>query len=144
MRNTAELAKELHSKRMAKGIIKEEESQAGITFLVSDHIEESSQALKTVKMKESIEHLIKSPVEACDNYTADVVRQCGYNTFIHTVDYAYTRHLPLVLDPNHIWLTIAQGFALHVNNNSEQLRHHFVQYEGKELIHIRRDNFLKG
>ena len=43
-----------------------------------------------------------------------------------------------------IWLQILQGLASHVNANAEELRHHFVTHEGKKVITIRRDRFVKG
>ena len=40
-----------------------------------------------------------------------------------------------MLDPDSIWLTIAQGFAHHVNSNCEELRARFVEHEDRlELI----------
>lgn len=35
-------------------------------------------------------------------------------------------HYPLRLSPDAVWLTLARGFALHVNLHAEQLRHRFV------------------
>jgi len=43
-----------------------------------------------------------------------------------------------------IWLQILQGLANHVNANAEALRHHFVSHDGKKLIEIKRDEFVKG
>src|SRR3990167_3003491 len=42
--------------------------------------------------------------------------------FFEAVYHAYFNHLPLKLSPDHIWLTILQGVAFHINNNSEVLR----------------------
>ena len=44
---------------------------------------------------------------------------------------AFSQHLPLALTPDVIWLTIAQGFAQHVNNHAEEFRSLFVKHEGK-------------
>lgn len=53
-------------------------------------------------------------------------------------------HYPLVLDPDVIWLTIAQGLANHINVNAEKLRRRFVAHDGKKKIIVRRDSFLRG
>jgi hypothetical protein len=53
-------------------------------------------------------------------------------------------HLPLTLSPDAIWLTLARGFALHVNEHSEQLRHRFVRHSGTETLTVRRQDFLLG
>jgi len=42
------------------------------------------------------------------------------------------------------WICITQGFASHVSNNSERLRHVFVSHDKKKKITIRRDGFSKG
>ena len=86
----------------------------------------------------------ESPIEACDNYHADVVEQPGFHSLIAAAHLAYQHHFPLVLSPDVIWLTIAQGLANHVNNNAEQLRPRFVPHQGKLTIQVRRDDFRKG
>lgn len=52
---------------------------------------------------------------------------------------AYAHHRPFVLSPDMIWLLIAQGFAQHINNNAEKLRHYFVQHEGKISLIVKDD-----
>ena len=80
-----------------------------------------------------------------DKYAAQVP---GVSAFSHglmeAVHIAYADHYPLVLSPDTIWLTIAQGFANHVNVNAEKLRKRFVAHEGKKMILIERDHFSKG
>ena len=43
-----------------------------------------------------------------------------------------------------IWITLARGFALHVNEQSEQLRHRFVAHSGKQELQVRRLDFVPG
>lgn len=54
--------------------------------------------------------------------------------FWKTVRVAYERHRPLILSPDMIWLLISQGFANHVNFNSEEMRPFFVDFEGKRTL----------
>lgn len=63
---------------------------------------------------------------------------------MEAVHLSYADHYPLALSPDVIWLTIAQGFANHVNANAETLRKKFVSHQGKEMILIERDSFIKG
>jgi hypothetical protein len=114
-----------------------------ITFAV-DSVSVSTTRLPAEKLKPSVEKLLGTPVEACDSYTADVLVQPGFHSLIAAADRAYQQHLPLVLTPDAIWLTIAQGLANHINNNAEELRHHFVAHEGKPTIEVRRDDFVRG
>jgi hypothetical protein len=44
------------------------------------------------------------------------------NLFAASVYEAFNCHYPLKINPNVIWLTIAQGFANYVNANAEELR----------------------
>ncbi|QDG52144.1 DUF4419 domain-containing protein [Persicimonas caeni] len=66
------------------------------------------------------------------------------HAFIETVHLAFDNHLPLTLSPDDFWLCIAQGFATHFKENVAELRERFVDFEGKELIEVRRDEFVKG
>jgi hypothetical protein len=63
-----------------------------------------------------------------------------YHSFFQGMYMAYSDHRPFVLSPDMVWLLISQGFAQHVNNNSEQLRHYFVSYSGKTTLTVRNDN----
>jgi hypothetical protein len=69
---------------------------------------------------------------------------------------AWNEHRPQVVTPDAFWLTIAQGFARHVLQNAEALRHRFVRFGpeqgdsdpltpgAKIQIVVRRDDFIKG
>src|SRR5579872_3668005 len=114
------------------------------TSFAVDSVPTGTEILPTEKVKQSVEKLLGTRVEACDNYTADVVEQPGYHTLVAAANLAYQLHFPLVLTPDAIWLTIAQGLANHVNNNAETLRKHFVSHEGKRVIEVRHDDFIRG
>jgi len=60
------------------------------------------------------------------------------------VHQAFYKHYPLILSPDIIWLTIAQGFANHVSQDPEKVRKQFVDFKGKENITISRQDFVKG
>jgi hypothetical protein len=71
--------------------------------------------------------------------TADSLVYLGQHAFFQGMYRAYADHRPFVLSPDMIWLLISQGFAQHVNNNAEQLRHFFVDFSGKTTLMIRDD-----
>ena len=58
----------------------------------------------------------------------------GANSFFYGMYQAYADHRPFVLSPDMIWLLISQGFARHVNANSEELRDYFVNFSGKQTL----------
>ena len=45
---------------------------------------------------------------------------------------AHIHHYPIRIKPDDIWLLIVQAFSNHVNANSEELRHYFVNFDGKK------------
>lgn len=118
-------------------------TKTGTTFAV-DAVTPGTELLATERLKESVEKLLGTPVEACDSYTTAVVQQPGFHSLIAAADLAYQKHYPLVLSPDALWLTIAQGFARHVANNAEQLRPKIVPHEGKVTLTVRRDDFARG
>lgn len=63
---------------------------------------------------------------------------------VNTIHRSFKEHRPLILDPDSLWITITQGLAQHINQNAEELRHHFVKHEGKETIIVQRDHYKKG
>jgi hypothetical protein len=83
-------------------------------------------------------------VEAAGMNTPGVHQQWVQNGLLATVDAAFNSHYKLMLSPDDLWLTIAQGFALHVDANAETLRRRFVAHEGKAELKVRRDEFVKG
>ncbi len=58
----------------------------------------------------------------------------GYHSFFDGMYGAYAEHRPFTLSPDMMWLLISQGFANHVNNNSEELRKLFVDFDGKTSL----------
>ena len=50
---------------------------------------------------------------------------------------AHTNHYPIRIKPDDIWLLIIQAFSNHVNANSEELRHYFVDFDGKKQLTVK-------
>jgi len=74
----------------------------------------------------------------------ETIVTCGYNGLVGAIHMAFDQHRPLILDPDCIWLAISQSLARHIEMNAEELRHHFVNHEGKETIKVVRNNYIKG
>ena len=114
------------------------------TFQV-DKVERATKRLQRSTVDEAVKKRIKVQCEAVFYTSREIVDVARFvNRFLTTVHIAYSEHYPLVLTPDVIWMCIAQGFATHVNSNSEKLRHLFVQHEGKKELNVRRDDFVKG
>lgn len=78
------------------------------------------------------------------NNAGNEMYSCHYHPFIETLHLSFAEHRPITISPDMIWLLIVQGFANHVDVNSDSLRGQFVHHEGKVKITIRRDTFRKG
>jgi uncharacterized protein DUF4419 len=61
-----------------------------------------------------------------------LVSRC--HPLIDTVATAFSQHRPLTLSPDSIWLVIEQGFAHHIAENAETLRHRLVRHGGRREL----------
>lgn len=55
--------------------------------------------------------------------------------FVDAVYVAFSQHRPLVLTPDAVWMTLAQGFAHHIMNHAEALRSSLVRHKGKMILY---------
>ncbi|MBK7399746.1 MAG: DUF4419 domain-containing protein [Myxococcales bacterium] len=68
-----------------------------------------------------------------------VVREAltrGEHGLLVAVHTAFSDHRPLVLSPDTIWLTLAQGFALHLREHAEALRDRYVRHAGRKTVQV--------
>jgi hypothetical protein len=99
---------------------------------------------KKMPQRDLISGLVRSDIEACSRLNQQVVSVPAKNQFFEAVHLAHAMHFPLIISPDALWVTIAQGLANHINENAERLRKRFVSHEGKQKIFVRRDEFLRG
>merc|ERR550525_2325282 len=64
--------------------------------------------------------------------------------FIDAAVTAWSKHYPIRFKPEHIWLLILQGVAVHFDHNAEKLRKKYVNHDGKMKLEVRRDGFVLG
>lgn len=111
-----------------------------ISFQVEDlEICENPLPLQTAKTQ--LEKRVHTPLVAFSHSdTFEVVQPSSNDSLIdavylhplfNAVHMSFSEHRPLLLSPDAIWMTIAQGFAMHVNNNAKQLRQSLVAHSGK-------------
>ena len=130
-------------------------AQNGITFQVEE-LSKPEKLLETVSCDKVYKKLILSDVsmaydECDDTFPFNIIAKSNcseelvnfhYKSFFYGIYQAYAEHRPFVLSPDMIWLLISQGFARHVNANSESLREHFVDFSGELLLTVRIDKRL--
>ncbi|RSM78679.1 DUF4419 domain-containing protein [Kibdelosporangium aridum] len=68
-----------------------------------------------------------------------VVVPDGVHPLLSAVARAFAEHRPLVLSPDAVWLTIAQGVAQHVRLHAEELRPLLVNHAGRKRIAVQWD-----
>lgn len=112
-------------------------------FAVSD-VTPATDSLQELPYHQAVANFVGGPIESCSSYHGRLVANVFSHPLIAALHGAFASHRPLCLSPDIIWLTITQGFAIHVNQNAERLRRHFVSHEGKLTIVVRRDDFIKG
>lgn len=112
------------------------------TFKVDDVIK-AREPKKIIGARELVGQKINTSVEACSDIKL-ISWNPKMNGLLAATHIAFDEHRPLSLTPDSFWLTIANGLAKHINLNSENLRHNFVDHDGKKVIVVRRDNFIKG
>jgi hypothetical protein len=125
-------------------------AQKGCTFVVEKLSPPKTKVFATESYHELLEKLIKEDrklsgdpnkqdlrgeanIIAKSQITQPLVTR-GFHPFFEGMYAAYADHHPFTLSPDIMWLLISQGFANHVNNNSEQLRSLLVPFEGKKTL----------
>lgn len=73
-----------------------------------------------------------------------VILPSSMNSFLDTCNTAFNDHVPLVLGPDEVWITMARAVAQHINLNPEDCRKALVSWEGKQRLVVQADHFKKG
>lgn len=102
----------------------------GVTFPVDD-VTPATRPLPECRAHEAVRDRLGSAVESCSDYHGTVVKDVHYQPLLAAVHAAFSQHRPLVLTPDAVWLTIAQGVAHHMTVHGERLRSRFVAHRGK-------------
>jgi hypothetical protein len=112
-------------------------------FTVCDAVETGG-LLPVVDHRSILQTALRRPIEAMWTPDRPLIACEEDHALLSAMRTAFYEHLPLRLSPDAIWLTLARGFALHVNLHAESLRHRFVQHEGKKKLVVERLDFLPG
>jgi hypothetical protein len=108
--------------------------QPRITFAVDDVVP-ATDLLPVCRAHEALRENLQCRILGCSDFHGMVVDRFNYQSMLAAVYTAYCQHRPLVLSPDAIWITIAQGVAHHMAIHGEDLRSRFVGHQGKlELV----------
>jgi len=121
---------------------------SGISFAV-DQVSPATDARPTCSAREALDELLQSEgeglsIESCSKPWEQVLQNVSHHPLLTAAHIAYAEHRPLVLTPDAVWLTIAQGVAQHMAIHGERLRHRFVSHKDKLRLIVQIDEFMKG
>ena len=66
------------------------------------------------------------------------------NCFVATIHKSFDEHRPLTLSPDVIWLAIAQGVSIHINENFDELESFIFKAQKPDEIRVRNDRLPDG
>lgn len=118
-----------------------EQTQRKIRFCVDD-VRQIREPLPTQSAKLQLEQYLKTQLltfSHSDGFQS--IQHQDIHPLAQAVHAAFSEHRPLQLTPDIIWLTLAQGFAQHVNNQSETLQSRFVKHQGKVSLTVEVNEF---
>ena len=92
-----------------------------------------------IKAKENIETLkieLNKNLPKSKKWDEEKIWSFGYHKVLKGYLNAFIDHCPIKVSPNVIWQLILNAFAKHVENNSEELRSKFVNFEGVKDLSV--------
>lgn len=87
---------------------------------------------------------LRRPIEAAWQPRVPLIACDEDHALLTAMQIAFYDHCPLRLSPDAVWITLARGFALHVNEHAEEFRDRFVSHQGQETLEITRRDFAPG
>lgn len=104
----------------------------GITFPV-DAVEPARTPLRCIPARNKLNRL-SAEVVASGSLAGEVINGHSVHGVLEAVHGAYVDHRPLVLSPDHIWLTLCQGLAHHIQAQPELVRERIVLHGGRQDV----------
>lgn len=88
--------------------------------------------------------VVRGSVEASAFSAKGTLLNPNENSFLRTCLEAYDQHVPLVLSPDDVWLASLMAVTKHLELHAEDARKALVDFEGKKLLEVFADDFVKG
>jgi hypothetical protein len=107
----------------------------GVAGFAVDDVVPAGEALPTRALGE----LFADALAVGGDPALPVLAPDGVHPLLSAVGRAFAEHRPLVLTPDAVWLTIAQGVAQHVRLHAEELRPRLVSHAGRKRLGVVHD-----
>ncbi len=115
--------------------------QQGVTFRVHE-VQPETPVLPQVSLSDSLRACLKSGADfvpellAVSHEEGTYLQMPSQNGLLAAVHLAFSKHLPLSLSPDMIWLAILQGFTRHVKVHATELEGRLMNQPGKHVIRV--------
>ena len=107
-------------------------SETDICFRV-DPVTPCQERLPLINARTRFEETMGRSVEVftcADSSDVVLTRGGADHSLVSAVYLAFSEHRPLVLTPDAVWITLAQGLAQHINHHADALRSSIVTHQG--------------
>lgn len=108
--------------------------QDAVTFAVDD-VKPAAELLEEQTVKELHSGYYEPEIIAYHD-VGPLVKHLSGHPLLEAVHLAYSQHRPLILSPDHLWLTITRGVADHMALEGERLRSRFVKHQGQAKLTV--------
>ena len=116
--------------------------EGSITFPVAD-VEPADKPRRICNGMDSAAARLGARVQACSHPAGKFLRGVAYHPLVSATRLAYLEHRPLVLSPDMLWLTIAQGLAHHLRDHPRDAAELESADSAPQLL-MQRDDFIAG
>lgn len=114
-----------------RGVMADELRGRAATFVV-DEVPVASERLPEASV--SLAARLGKPVIISSQDQWALVDDGALHPLVAAVRLAFDQHRPLVLGPDTVWITLLQGFSMHLAENAEALRSRFVRFVGRRTL----------
>lgn len=119
-------------------------SPEGIRFNVDD-VKIATGPLGEMKAQHAFERELKREIQFFPEELNDEMIVPGWgNNFVAAIHKSFDQHRPLSFTPDVIWLAIAQGVSIHINQHFDDLEGHIFKADKPDKFLVRNDNLPEG
>ncbi len=110
-----------------------------------DEVEIATKRLNEISAQDAFENQLGKQIQFFPSELKgkQVVPGWG-NCFVAAIHKSFDEHRPLTLSPDVIWLAIAQGVSIHINQNFEKLESFIFKAKKPSKIQVRNDDLTEG
>lgn len=116
---------------------------SGIKFKVDDVVKNKT-PLESFSAEKVLANFVGKNITFCPDSSSTKLVPLSGNGLIQTIYLCYAKHYPLVLSPDAIWMTIAQGVSTHINVEFKTLKSKLFTNEKPKVIEVRNDSLDFG